>query len=67
MTAIGRQEVVTYLRRLADLPEGVKHRTWLFHAAHMLNRDVTTIFVCSMCAKPMAAPSAVIEREGESL
>jgi hypothetical protein len=44
ITGYGRQEVVAYLRYLADRPEGVRHRAWLFHAAHLLTRDATVIF-----------------------
>ena len=42
MSGIDRQDVVTYLRWLADQPDGLKHRDWLFHAAHIINRDAET-------------------------
>jgi hypothetical protein len=41
----GRQEVIEYLRWLADHPDGITHRDWLFHAAHIIARDNTTVFV----------------------
>lgn len=42
MPGIGRQDVIDYLRWLADQPAGVDHRAWLFHAALLLRRDVET-------------------------
>ena len=44
MTGIAREEVVQYLRWLADQPDGVRHRAWLFHAAHLIMRDATLVF-----------------------
>lgn len=43
--AYGRAEVVGYLRALADRPEGIEHRAWLFHAAHLLNRDAEIVWI----------------------
>jgi hypothetical protein len=57
----GREEVVAYLRYLADLPEGVRHRAWLFHAAHIITRDATTVYACSTCADA----TGYSEREGD--
>lgn len=38
---VNRADVIAYLRWLADQPDGVQHRQWLFHAALMLDRDVS--------------------------
>ena len=40
-----RQATIAYLRHLADTPDGVKHRDWLFGAALMLGRDVSITWV----------------------
>jgi hypothetical protein len=45
VNGITRQDVIDYLRELADSPDGVTHRAWLFHAALLLRRDVDTVFV----------------------
>lgn len=42
---ISRDEVIAYLRWLADCPEGIEHRAWLFHAALIIARDRDTIFM----------------------
>jgi hypothetical protein len=59
---IGRTEVIAYLRRLADKPEGIVHRAWLFQAALMLDRDVNTIFRCSRCKETHVTE----QREGDA-
>ncbi len=58
MSGIGREDVIAYLRWLADHPDGVKHREWLFHAAHLIARDASTVFV------PMK-PQTGQERHGD--
>ena len=42
-----RAATIAYLRHLADQPEGIRHRDWLFAAALMLDRDVNTVWVDS--------------------
>lgn len=42
---ISREDVRDYLRWLADQPDGVNHREWLFHAAHIIERDRTIVWV----------------------
>ena len=40
-----RADIITYLRHLADTPDGVRHRAVLFAAALMLDRDVSITWV----------------------
>lgn len=42
---IGRDDVVAYLKWLADSPDGMAHRHWLFHAALIIKRDAHTVYV----------------------
>lgn len=42
---ITRAEVEGYLVWLADQPDGVNHRAWLFHAALLIRRDASTVIV----------------------
>lgn len=49
---VGRQDVIDYLRALADHPDGVRHREWLFHAAIMLKRDPETIIPAHIPRSP---------------
>jgi hypothetical protein len=58
VSGIGRSDVIAYLRWLADQPGVIPHRQWLFHAALMLDRDVSTRFV------PMKS-STSMERHGD--
>jgi hypothetical protein len=45
MPTTNRDDVIEYLVWLADQPDGVKHRAWLFHAALLIRRDRDTTFV----------------------
>lgn len=40
-----RAATQAYLRWLADQPDGVKHREWLFSAALMLDRDTSITWI----------------------
>jgi len=44
LAGITRADVILYLRWLADQPGGVPHRAWLFHAAHLIERDATIVW-----------------------
>lgn len=57
---IAPAEVTTYLRLLADTPEGIPHRTWLFHAAHLIDRGRATTWVCRYCRQPITRPDATV-------
>lgn len=35
---IGPADVIAYLIALADHPDGVAHRDWLFHAVRLIQR-----------------------------
>jgi hypothetical protein len=59
---IGRREVIARLRWLADQPGFIVHREWLFHAAHLMNRDAETIFVGF---SPQSSPEISQERHGD--
>jgi hypothetical protein len=55
---IGRDDVIAYLRLMADRC-APGDRMWLFHAAHMLYRDQTTVFV------PLTFYPGPMERHGD--
>jgi len=40
-----RAATIAYLRWMADQPEGVRHRDYLFAAALMLDRDTTITWI----------------------
>jgi hypothetical protein len=59
---MGRQDVIAYLRALADHPDGVRHRAWLFHAARIIALDRETIFTAR---SPQLPPQIQEERHGD--
>lgn len=45
MRHVDRPLVRDYLRWLADQPDGVRHREWLFQAAALIDRDMTIAWI----------------------
>jgi hypothetical protein len=63
--SIGPLDVADYLRWLADQPDGVRHRGWLYHAALIIRRNHETIFSARTPQTPHDIPGAC--RTGETI
>lgn len=59
MKGVSREDVVTYLRIMAETT-AIMDREWLFHAAHLIKRDAETVWTCQACRQPMTRPDVTI-------